>query len=377
MISFTVIAYKKTDSTYLIARTIQAVQVLLLGYLLLSSLLQGKLKVSRYDRMVHLWWIILLAITLYNQSEVWLTTIFNWMNVAIFLLIGQKYWRKDTQHSLKILASVFSCLVYLNVILLILYPDGLWTDTAWVGTGDSTRYLFGNYNAMGVVCLCALIIQGAYTFLSHKEYGNLYGLAICSLFTVIFVGSVTSIIGISLITLYIIFHKKIKHPFVFIIAFFCIYIAFIVLIVFMGNTIEDYPIAIHFVENVLGKNATFTTRTNIWSDTIELISKHPWIGYGYQSVDWNAQQIGASGPHNFWLEIMMYGGITTICGFLVLIMQSMISVYRSNSTAATIVGVGLCILLLMSLFETYSIILIFLILQIAYYTIYFSNSNID
>lgn len=377
MISFTVIAYKKTDAAYLYARTIQAVLVLLLGYLLLSSLRQGKLKVSMYERIVHLWWIILLAITLYNQSEVWLTTIFNWMNVTIFLLIGRKYWCEDAQHSLKILASVFSCLVYLNVVLLILYPDGLWTDTSWVGTGDSTRYLFGNYNAMGVVCLCALIIQSAYTFLSHKGYGNLFGLVICSLFIVIFVGSATSTIGISLITLYIIFHKQIKHPFVFIIAFWGIYIAFIVLIVFMGNTIEDYPLALYFVENILEKNATFTTRTDIWLDTIDLISKHPWIGYGYRSVEWNAQQIGASGPHNLWLEIMLYGGIIAVSGFLVLILQSMISIYRSNTTAATVVGVGLCVLMLMSLFETYSMILIFLVLQIAYYTIYFSKPTTD
>lgn len=377
MISFTVIAYPKTDAAYLYARTIQAVLVLLLGYLLLSSLRQGKLKVSMYERIVHLWWIILLAVTLYNQSEVWLTTIFNWMNVTIFLLIGRKYWCEDAQHSLKILASVFSCLVYLNVVLLILYPDGLWTDTSWVGTGDSTRYLFGNYNAIGVVCLCALIIQSAYTFLSHKGYGNLFGLVICSLFTVIFVGSTTSTVGISLITLYIIFHKQIKHPFVFIIAFGGIYIAFIVLIVFMGNTIEDYPLALYFVENILEKNATFTTRTDIWLDTIDLISKHPWIGYGYRSVEWNAQQIGASGPHNLWLEIMLYGGIIAVSEFLVLILQSMISIYRSNTTAATVVGVGLCVLMLMSLFETYSMILIFLVLQIAYYTIYFSKPTTD
>lgn len=193
----------------------------------------------------------------------------------------------------------------------------------------------------------------------------------------IFVGSTTSTVGISLITLYIIFHKQIKHPFVFIIAFGGIYIAFIVLIVFMGNTIEDYPLALYFVENILEKNATFTTRTDIWLDTIDLISKHPWIGYGYRSVEWNAQQIGASGPHNLWLEIMLYGGIIAVSGFLVLILQSMISIYRSNTTAATVVGVGLCVLMLMSLFETYSMILIFLVLQIAYYTIYFSKPTTD
>lgn len=375
MISFTVIAYKKTDLTYLLARAIQGVQLLFLCYLFISSLRHGSLRISRYDLMVHLWWIIWLAITFYNKSEVLLTAIFFWINITIFLLIGQKYWREDPQHSLKILASVFSCLVYLNVILLILYPDGLWTETTWEGTGNTTRYLFGNYNAMGVVCLCALIVQGVYTSLSNRGHGNLCGLIIVSLFTVMFVGSVTSTVGLSLIVLYIIFHKQVKHPFTFIIAFFCIYIAFIVLVVFMGTSIEDYPIMLQFIENVLGKDSTFTYRTGIWLETIDMIIQHPWIGYGYQSVEWNAQHIGASGPHNLWLEIMMYGGIAATGGFILLIFKSMMSVFQSNSHAATIVGVGLCVLLLMSLFETYSMILIFLILQIGAYTVYFPQTD--
>lgn len=281
MISFTVIAYKKTDLTYLFARAIQGVQLLFLCYLFISSLRHGSLRISRYDLMVHLWWIIWLAITFYNKSEVLLTAIFFWINITIFLLIGQKYWREDPQHSLKILASVFSCLVYLNVILLILYPDGLWTETTWEGTGNTTRYLFGNYNAMGVVCLCALIVQGVYTSLSNRGHGNLCGLIIVSLFTVMFVGSVTSTVGLSLIVLYIIFHKQVKHPFTFIIAFSCIYIAFIVLVVFMGTSIEDYPIMLQFIENVLGKDSTFTYRTGIWLETIDMIIQHPWIGYGH------------------------------------------------------------------------------------------------
>ena len=74
---------------------------------------------------------------------------------------------------------------------------------------------------------------------------------------------------------------------------------------------------------------------------------------------------------------MLYGGIIAVSEFLVLILQSMISIYRSNTTAATVVGVGLCVLMLMSLFETYSMILIFLVLQIAYYTIYFSKPTTD
>lgn len=377
LIGVTVIAYKKTDFSDFVTRCIQGVQVLLFGYLLVSCARQGKLKLSRFDAMVHVWWMVWLGITIYNNSEAWLSTIRHWMTVSTFLLIGVKYWRDDIERSFRLLALVFSCLVYLNAFLLLLFPDGLWIDTAWIGDGDTARYLFGNYNAMGSVSLCALIVHGAYTFFSNKWRKNLYALAAVSLFTVIFVGSKTSLVGLGLMALYMLFHKSVRHPFAIMGVFAFLYVAFIVLIVFMGGTIESYPFALWFVENVLGKDASFTARTIIWISTIGVVLLSPWIGYGCQPVEWNVLQIGASGPHNLWLELMMYGGIIAVSGFLVLIIQSMISIYRSNTTAATVVAVGLCVLMLMSLFETYSMILIFLVLQIAYYTIYFSKPTTD
>ena len=375
IIGFTIIAYPKTEFTHIMARTIQAFQVMLLFYLLLPYARNRQIQVPKYDLLVHLWWLFWLAITMFRRSEVWPTTVFMWMNATIFLLIVQKYWRSEPQQSFKILAIVLSIYVYLNAFLLILHPEGLWEDTAWIGTGDATRYLFGNYNAMGIVCLCALMVQSIYTFLSNKGYVNLCVLSIVSLFTVMFVGSATSTIGLIIVVLYMLFHKYIKHPFVFVGTFFGIYILFVVLFVFMGNTIEDYPVILQFVENVLGKNATFSQRTTIWQATVDLIMQHPWVGNGYQSIEWNVSHIGASGPHNLWLEFMMYGGIISIIGFILLIAMNMYSVYHNTSYASTATGVCLCVLLLMSLFETYSLILIFMILQITYNTSHYTDTN--
>lgn len=375
IIGFTIIAYPKSEFSYIIARLIQGFQVLLLCYLLLPYARNHKIQMPKYDLLVHVWWIVWLAITVFRRSEVWPTTIFMWMNATIFLLIGQRYWRSEPQQSFKILAIVLSIYVYLNAFLLVLYPEGLWEYTEWIGTGDETRYLFGNYNAIGIVCLCALMVQSIYSFLSNKGYANLCILSIVSLFTVIFVGSATSTIGLMIAILFILFHKYIKHPFVFVGIFFCMYILFVVFIVFMGNTVENYPVILQFVENVLGKNATFSHRTTIWKTTVDLISQHLWIGNGYQSIEWNVSHIGASGPHNFWLEIMMYGGVVSIIAFLLLIVVNFYSVYRNTSYASTTAGVFLCVLLLMSLFETYSLILIFMILQITYDISHYTSTN--
>lgn len=374
VIGFAIVSYPKTEITFIIARLIQGLIILEWGYLLLSDICCNKLKITHFNVLVNIWWFIWIALSFYYKSDARLTAIFYWIIITLFLLFGKKYWKQDMTNSLKILSIVFSVFVYLNALLFLLYPDGLWIETNWVGSGDTKRYLFGNYNSIGIVCLCSLITQGAYTLQSQKGFVNLYCLIIVSLCNVIYAGSATSSVGLSIVALYILFRKKVKHPFTIIFIFIGLYITFIVAIIFLGHSVADYPILIEFIQNVLGKDATFTTRTQIWFNTINIILQHPLFGFGYQSTNWNAMHIGASGPHNLWLEILMYGGIISAVGFIILLIKSMHTIYHNPSDSSILVGVGLCVLLLMSLFETYSLFLIFMIIQIAYYTQYINTT---
>ena len=76
----------------------------------------------------------------------------------------------------------------------------------------------------------------------------------------------------------------------------------------------------------IGKDATLTGRTDLWPLVIEMIWKHPWIGYGYSGFwrGWNGESAyiwRASGwtpthPHNGFLALWVDLGILGLGLFL-------------------------------------------------------------
>jgi len=86
---------------------------------------------------------------------------------------------------------------------------------------------------------------------------------------------------------------------------------------------------------VLGKDATFTGRTKIWSAAMRQIAERPWTGYGYESV-WTLE--GPWGPlawivkdagfkpqhaHNSWIEQWLGLGIGGLVAFGLMFLQTL------------------------------------------------------
>jgi O-antigen ligase len=95
--------------------------------------------------------------------------------------------------------------------------------------------------------------------------------------------------------------------------------------------------------NLLGKDATLTGRTRIWSAVVRLIDQRPWLGYGYAAVwsddsghgplAWIIKQAGykPDHAHNAWLEQWLGMGVAgvaawTVC-FLTVFVQSLWAVF--------------------------------------------------
>jgi hypothetical protein len=114
---------------------------------------------------------------------------------------------------------------------------------------------------------------------------------------------------------------------------------------------------------------------NDGSDAVEMIKESPWIGYGIQDVEWNDMYIGAAGPHNIWLMLLLHGGIALCFGFISITYFVVKHTLKTPSTITTLSIISLCILLLMSLFEAYNIAQIFLLLQLIYYSPYLIHEN--
>lgn len=367
IIGVTLISFPTNDMTYMLVRFVQVLDLLIFALLILPNIKQA-ISFDKLNLFVTLWWIVYLINTFLHPTDVGVTPIFTWLNVAIFLLIGKKYWAEDMRSSLKILSIIFSLLIYINAILLILFPEGLWIDPEWVGRGNPTRYLFGNQNQTGLVCLLAITTQCMYTFAYGKGHFNLVLLLIISLSSVLFLGSMTSAIGMFLITTYIVFNRLFKNPKVLLIIFTILYVCIFLLLIWYGNDIEQVKWATTFIEGTLSKDTTFSKRTVIWANAVELIRESPVLGYGIQSIEWNDDYLEGSGAHNLWVMLLLNGGMVACFSFIFITIFAIREALSVRSRITTVSVMALCVLFVMSFFEAYNIIYIFLFLQIVYYS---------
>lgn len=367
IIGVTLIAFPSNDLTVMMVRCVQALELVILGILILPKI-QQVIKFDKFNLMVIGWWICYVVNTFLHPSDVGITPVFTLMNVMIFLLLGAKYWTQDMRSSLKGLIYIFSALVYINAVLLILYPEGLWEDPNWVDRGNPTRYLFGNQNQTGFVCFLAIATQCIYTFAYKKGYFNLILLTIISLVSVLFLGSMTSAIGIFLMMAYMLCNRLFKYPKGWLIAFAVIYTLLFTFIVWYGNDIEQIKWATAFVEDTLSKDTTFSKRTVIWANAVDWIKESPLIGYGIQNAEWNDDHLEGSGAHNLLVMLLLNGGFVFCLSFLYIVIYAVREALTVHSKATTAAVMSLCVLLVMAFFETYSIIYFFLYLQIIYYS---------
>ena len=367
IIGVTLIAFPSNDLTVMMVRCVQAMELVILGILILPKI-QQVIKFDKFNLMVIGWWICYVVNTFLHPSDVGITPVFTLMNVMIFLLLGTKYWTQDMRSSLKGLIYIFSALVYINAVLLILYPEGLWEDPNWVDRGNPTRYLFGNQNQTGFVCFLAIATQCIYTFAYKKGYFNLILLTIISLVSVLFLGSMTSAIGIFLMMAYMLCNRLFKYPKGWLIAFAVIYTLLFTFIVWYGNDIEQIKWATAFVEDTLSKDTTFSKRTVIWANAVDWIKESPLIGYGIQNAEWNDDHLEGSGAHNLLVMLLLNGGFVFCLSFIYIVIYAVREALTVHSKATTAAVMSLCVLLVMAFFETYSIIYFFLYLQIIYYS---------
>lgn len=367
IIGVTLIAFPTNGLTVMLVRCVQALELLVLGILVLPKI-QQVIKFDKFNLLVIGWWIFYVVNTFLHPSDVGITPVFTLMNVMIFLLLGTKYWTQDMRSSLKGLVYIFSALVYINAVLLILYPEGLWEDPNWVDRGNPTRYLFGNQNQTGFVCFLAIATQCIYTFAYKKGYFNLILLTIISLVSVLFLGSMTSAIGIFLMMAYMLCNRLFKYPKGWLIAFAVIYTLTFTFIVWYGNDIEQIKWATAFIEDTLSKDTTFSKRTVIWANAVDWIKESPLVGYGIQNAEWNDDHLEGSGAHNLLVMLLLNGGFVFCLSFLYIVIYAVREALTVHSKATTAAVMSLCVLLVMAFFETYSIIYFFLYLQIIYYS---------
>lgn len=231
----------------------------------------------------------------------------------------------------------------------------------------SKSYLIStNYNQFGGAIIPGLLAGcGAISFDKRYSYRFLLMLFL-SVFMVAYAGSVTSTIALILVILY----------------YFCKNDRLLSKVAFIGIALVIVFIFFDFVLQIskflptggltekffilVGKDATFSGRTYIWTQTMISVLNSPLTGIGWYSGEWAELALGAVNTHNIILNILLQGGVL----FLAFVIIAVVCLYKvllqiKTQESRLVMFVSLCYLLMMQ-FEVYNYFMICLSMFFVY-----------
>ena len=337
--------------------------MVLLSFVVMSFLYFRQRAVSWFVLIAIAFELLLLTFTIINGNDV-KSSFYQVCSVA-FIVMACDYYKDRYHMVLGIFAIAFSICVYLNFLHIMTHPE-LWiVDDMKSNQG---YLLGGNYNQIGSRLLCAVSLSVACIRYSKLWLINTIPVIGVSLVTLIIIGSMTSLTGIFLFLLFCLIpsRKLLKTGIISLIA---VVILFQIFVCFQGNGIAQNPLAVYFVEDVLGKDITFTYRTYLWDAALKTFMASPLYGYGFVGSDWFYANMSslAMGPHNFIWKILIYGGVILLALFTYICYLTFAKLPAVSERNILYIYAVASVMFLMMTMEAYPTELVFILLSLAFF----------
>lgn len=213
-------------------------------------------------------------------------------------------------------------LTYTNLLTIILFPDGMYStyrkSAVWY---SNQNWILGNRNDFIPLFVYFALIAFLYRCHGGKRWREL-GVYVACLASVIIVNSSTSIVGfISLLVLFLIIKSEKIRINTYLLVFVNITL-FLAIVVFRLQNVFSF-----LIEDILGKNLTFTGRTILWDKLIPILKNNWLLGLGIREVGGLQEVVGikfAGHAHNLILNLLYRGGVI----YLGLYLAAMFLIYR-------------------------------------------------
>ena len=291
----------------------------------------------------------------------WLYTI-----VDVSLLMFMFHFYRDNLHPLLTgLVIGFSICIYAQMFQCITNPD------MWLIIGEKTNVVYllgGNYNSIGCRVLVALTTGILSLKMSKWWWINLVPLIVSGVAILFMVQSMTSVTCILLLILLCMLpNKNFQRLACF--SMLAIAVLFEVFVCFQGKGFENNDLARWFLIDVLGKDMTFTRRTNMWDAALRVIGESPIWGYGNVDEKWFISNMSsqAVGSHNFILGVLINGGIIGLGIYIYIFFIALRKLIAYNDFFSSVIFIGIASLSIMMLMEYYPVQFPFYLFTLAYY----------
>ncbi|MBO4578147.1 MAG: O-antigen ligase family protein [Paludibacteraceae bacterium] len=309
-------------------------------------------KPTPIDLALLLYGVVMAVCCLINHTQV-LTITLMALDIFIFWALCRWFFVRKSLFPLQATTLILLAFIALNFVLLLWRPGGLWKYEV---NGKMYYLLGGNYNNMGKALFMALVSNMLLLRLLPQEAARqrwlfrlcLAALILLSIATLAIVGSMTSLVGISLILIFSIFmlltSTTHRSPLtanrssltalrsLSIVLFVVVYFVLQSWAVFRDQD-TDAPKAQYFVEHVLKKDMTFSFRTHVWDAAKRLIERQPVVGYGEHDDQWYQLELEGLTTHNLVLHILLKGGWVCLSAFILLLLTTHLSLLRSSLNA--------------------------------------------
>lgn len=282
-------------------------------------IIREKKTINKITLLMIIFRTLLICTTIYNNGDI-LKVGYQSIIIISLMLYAEYYYRNDKiLDFINILSNILTLYLFINIILYILYPNGLYLARGGIHfLGIRTR--FTEYSML-------LLLLNIINYQLKIENIKIFIFKMTIVLLNIFIPRIaTAIIGLIIfILVYIFFKKKIKINYKLIFAVSLIITALIVF--FRIQDIFSYVIV-----DLLHKDLTLTGRTSIWDKSYTYIfDKFVLFGHGMKIdgnfVFWRVQLWQA---HNQLLQILYEGGILGTILFYEIFFMSLTKLNHTN-----------------------------------------------
>ena len=252
-------------------------------------------------------------------------------------------------------------MIYLNVISLILFPNGLYNSSDSLDTRH--YYFIGHQNQMNLYSLVVITLGEIRSYMqTSKAYNKkrLLAIKLLSLFFVFRVWSANSIVGVVLIIILTTYLKKINRKIPSVLFSYMLNMGIFLSIA----VLQKFNLFGDLIWTILHREATFSGRTQIWSNAINAFLLEPIWGYGLQM---GRELINFRTAHNRYMNNLFTGGIINM--FLFTLMLIVINKAIENCTDKMIRNLFacfFCVLLLVLQMETFDGYMFYIMIVMTY-----------
>lgn len=320
---------------------------ILSGCIVLAMLLKSKV-INAFSASVVVLSLVVLVSTVLNgqNAREWLSEYVSFCLIALLIVAMFRDHRKAVLRGVQV---VTSALLLLNMISMLVYPEGMYAQT---GAAQYNNYFWGHRNNTYMLVLPAVISS----LLLDRERGKRIGVVsvmifACGFFEVVYRFSATSFLAMLLFSLGLLLvqSKRIRgklNLFTYCGAYVIAFVAVVIL------RLQEHFSA--FFEDFLGRSVTLTGRTTIWDYVFQLMQgDHAGLGYGLLSKRLlQAINPQYSHAHNMLLDVWFCGGYIAVIVFAVILFVVAKRLYSKRSDmSAAIIALGIGCLLLVGITE--------------------------